>query len=142
MAARRANSPFRRQLHEFLSPVSNKRTDAYGGSLENRLRLCLEIIEITRATLPKHKPVFLRISASDLSPGGEKDESGEWASWGIEQSKVLLARAVELGVALLDVSSSGNDNKQQINVKPGYQVPFAEQLRDSLTDENRIPISA
>ncbi|ORY58334.1 hypothetical protein BCR35DRAFT_283785 [Leucosporidium creatinivorum] len=129
-------------LHEFLSPISNKRTDKYGGSLENRLRLAMEVIEITRSTLPAEKPVFVRISATDNSPEGEKNEQGEYISWGIEQSKIYLAEASKRGVAFLDASSSGNDHKQKIKLGPGYQVPFAEQLRASLTNENRIPISA
>lgn len=129
-------------LHEFLSPISNKRTDKYGGSLENRLRLAMEVIDITRSTLPKEKPVFVRISATDNSPDGEKNEHGEYISWGLEQAKVYLAEAIKRGVALLDASSSGNDPKQKIKLGPGYQVPFAEELRASLTDENRIPISA
>ena len=76
----------------------------------------LEVIDITRETLSKNKDVYIRISASDCSPQGEKDEAGEWVSWGIEQSKVLLAEAIKRGVALMDVSSMGNDSKQQIKV--------------------------
>lgn len=106
------------------------------------MRLALELAEISRETLPKEKALFARISASDLSPSGETDAEGNFISWGIEQSKVLLAELSKRGVSLLDCSSSGNDNKQQIEVKPGYQVPFAEQLRKSLNDQNRIPISA
>lgn len=122
-----ADALSRPQLHEFLSPISNKRTDKYGGSLENRLRLTLEIIDITRATLSPEKPVFIRISASDNSPNGEKNEQGEFVSWGIEQSKVLLAEAVKRGVSMLDASSSGNDSTQVIKLGPGYQVctPFS-----------------
>ncbi|KAK4705937.1 translation initiation factor 4E, partial [Phenoliferia sp. Uapishka_3] len=130
-------------LHNFLSPLSNHRTDKYGGSLENRLRLPLELIEITRATLPAHKPVFIRISATDWHAAGEKDAAtGEYISWGLEQSAVLLQEAIKRGVDLMDVSSGGNDVKQQIKVGPGYQVPFAEQLRAGLKPEARIPISS
>lgn len=75
-------------IHNFLSPVSNKRTDQYGGSLENRMRLPLEILRIMRETLPKEKSLWMRISASDWWPEGEKDDQGEFISWGIEQSKV------------------------------------------------------
>lgn len=130
-------------LHEFLSPLSNHRKDQYGGSLENRMRLALEIVKITRDTLSADKEVFVRISATDNHVKGEKDEqSGEWISWGIEQSKVLLSECIRLGVSLLDTSTSGNDSKQSINVSPGYQVPFADQLRKSMDGKQRIPISA
>lgn len=129
-------------LHEFLSPVSNKRTDKYGGSLENRMRLGLEIVSIVRANLPAHKPLFLRISATDWHPAGETNEAGEYISWGIEQSKVYVSEAIKRGIDLLDVSSGGNDTNQKITIGPGYQVPFAEELKKSLTDENRIPVSS
>ncbi|KAM0751775.1 FMN-linked oxidoreductase [Meredithblackwellia eburnea MCA 4105] len=129
--------------HEFLSPLSNKRTDKYGGSLENRMRLALEIAEIARATLPAHKPLFVRISATDWHAAGEKDAtSGEYISWGVEQSKVFLQELIARGIDLMDVSSGGNDVEQKIAVGPGYQVPFAEQLRASLKPESRIPISS
>ncbi|KAI5477400.1 hypothetical protein MNV49_006390 [Pseudohyphozyma bogoriensis] len=129
-------------LHNFLSPLSNHRTDKYGGSLENRLRLPLEIIELTRQILPSSIPLFLRISATDWHPAGEKNEAGEWISWGPEQSEVYLKEAIKKGIALMDVSSGGNDVNQKITVGPGYQVPFAEKLRASLSDEERIPISS
>lgn len=125
---------------------------------ENRLRLPLEIIKISRARWPSHKPLFIRISATDWHAAGEKNEKGEYISWGIEQSKILLAKAVELGVDLMDVSSGGNDSDQKISVGPGYQVrlavvlvgakliglgqvAFATALKNSLTKEANIPIS-
>lgn len=86
------------------------------------MRLALEIVEITRATLPADKPVFMRISATDNHIHGEKNEQGEYISWGLEQSKVLLAEVSKRGVDLLDVSSSGNDVNQKIKGGPGYQV--------------------
>lgn len=91
------------------------------------MRLALEIVEISRANLPTHKPLFIRISATDWHAAGEKDEkTGEWISWGVEQSAVLLQEAIKRGVDMIDVSSGGNDAKQQIKIGPGYQVglPF------------------
>ncbi|GAA5894678.1 NADH:flavin oxidoreductase/NADH oxidase [Sporobolomyces salmoneus] len=125
-------------IHNFLSPVSNKRTDKYGGSLENRMRLPLEIVDITRANWPKDKALFVRLSASDWYPDGEKNEQGEYISWGIEQSKVFLKEVEKRGVDLLDASSGGLTPKQKIDVGPNYQVPFAEALKEITS----IPISA
>lgn len=96
-------------LHNFLSPLSNHRTDIYGGSLENRMRLPLELVEISRAHLPKEKPLFIRISATDWHAAGERDANGDYLSWGVEQSKIFLAECVKRGVDLMDVSSGGND---------------------------------
>ncbi|BGP13150.1 hypothetical protein JCM10213_000272 [Rhodosporidiobolus nylandii] len=131
-------------IHNFLSPVSNHRKDKYGGSLENRMRYPLEIIALVRKHWPSHKPLFLRISASDWHPKGEaKDpETGDNASWGIEQSKVYVKEAIKLGVDLVDVSSGGNTPEQQISIGPGYQVPFAEEIKQSLSKEETIPISS
>ncbi len=106
-------------LHEFLSPLSNTRTDEYGGSFENRARLLCEVIEAVRAVWPDTLPLFVRISATDWVDGG----------WDIEQS-VALARAIApLGVDLIDCSTGGNVAKVRIPVGPGYQVPFAERVR-------------
>jgi 2,4-dienoyl-CoA reductase-like NADH-dependent reductase (Old Yellow Enzyme family) len=106
-------------LHEFLSPLSNSRTDAYGGSFDNRVRLCLEVVDAVRAEWPESLPVFVRISATDWVEGG----------WDIEQS-VALARLLKArGVDLIDCSSGGNVARATIPVGPGYQVPFAEQVR-------------
>ena len=106
-------------LHEFLSPLSNTRTDDYGGSFDNRTRLCLEVVDAVRAVWPDHLPVFVRISATDWVPGG----------WDIEQS-VELARRLKLrGIDLIDCSSGGNVASAKIPVGPGYQVPFAERIR-------------
>ncbi|KAK4050543.1 NADH-dependent flavin oxidoreductase [Microbotryomycetes sp. JL221] len=128
-------------LHEFLSPLANKRTDKYGGSLENRLRLVLEIVDITRSTLSPGKLVWIRISGTDHHEQGEKDTNGEWISWGIEQSKVLLREVAQRGVSLLDASSGGLDVHQKITVGPGYQVPLAQALKQSLRPEDTITIS-
>jgi 2,4-dienoyl-CoA reductase-like NADH-dependent reductase (Old Yellow Enzyme family) len=106
-------------LHEFLSPLSNRRTDAYGGSFENRTRLVREIIERVRDVWPESLPLFLRISATDWTEGG----------WDIEQSVALARMVAPLGVDLIDCSSGGNVPKVRIPTGPGYQVPFAERVR-------------
>jgi 2,4-dienoyl-CoA reductase-like NADH-dependent reductase (Old Yellow Enzyme family) len=105
--------------HEFLSPLSNKRTDLYGGALENRMRFSLEVVDAVRAVWPERLPLFLRISASDWTEGG----------WTADDS-VALAKAVKgRGVDLIDCSSGGNVPRAAITVKPGYQVPFAAKIR-------------
>lgn len=107
-------------LHEFLSPLSNHRTDAYGGSLENRARLCLEVVHAVRAVWPDTLPLFVRISATDWTEGGwTPDESVQLARW--------LKSA---GVDLVDVSTGGNVNGAKIPIGPGYQVPFAQTVRN------------
>jgi 2,4-dienoyl-CoA reductase-like NADH-dependent reductase (Old Yellow Enzyme family) len=106
-------------IHEFLSPFSNTRSDEYGGSFENRIRLCLEITQAIRQVWPDSLPVFLRLSATDWQPGG----------WDIEQSVELARRVAALGVDLIDCSSGGNLASVSIPVGPGYQVPFAERIR-------------
>ena len=112
--------------HEFLSPLSNHRTDEYGGSLTNRARFPLEIIRAVRAAFPQHLPVWVRISATDwVSPSQTTPDSG----WSIDDT-VAFARLVKAeGVDLLDVSSGGNDPRQQIPLGPGYQVAFADRIR-------------
>ncbi|HEY8346643.1 MAG TPA: NADPH dehydrogenase NamA [Symbiobacteriaceae bacterium] len=107
-------------IHEFLSPLSNHRTDEYGGSLENRARLLKRVWEAVRAAFPADRPVWVRISATDWVEGG----------WDIEQSVALCHMMKEWGVDLVDVSSGGNSPLQHIpNIGPGYQVPFAERIR-------------
>ena len=106
-------------LHEFLSPLSNHRQDEYGGSLENRIRFLTEVVEAVRGEWPAGNPLFVRISASDWVDGG----------WNIEDSVKLAVRLKELTVDLIDCSSGGNSPLQQIPVGPGYQVPFARQIR-------------
>ncbi|CAE7233526.1 unnamed protein product, partial [Rhizoctonia solani] len=118
-------------IHSFYSPISNKRTDEYGGSLENRLRFPLEVIRTVRAIW--NKPLFFRISGSEYA-GPEKDANGDWVSWGIEQSVELARRLKEEGIDLLDVSSGGNYVNQQIPRAPGYQLPFAEQIKKEIPE--------
>ena len=106
-------------LHEFLSPLSNQRTDEYGGSLANRARLLLDVVAATRAVWPAGLPLFVRISATDWAPGGwTADESVQLAGW-------LQTR----GVDLLDCSTGGNVPQASIPVGPGYQVEFAARIR-------------
>jgi 2,4-dienoyl-CoA reductase-like NADH-dependent reductase (Old Yellow Enzyme family) len=107
-------------LHEFLSPLSNQRTDSYGGSLENRMRLVLRVAERIRKLVPKELPVFARISATDWVEGG----------WDADQSVVLSRRLKDLGVDLIDVSSGGLAPRARIPVGKGYQVPLARKIRD------------
>lgn len=107
-------------LHEFLSPLSNRRIDRYGESLENRMRLTLEVAEKIRGIVPAELPVFVRISATDWAEGG----------WDIEQSIVLSRHLKELGIDLIDVSSGALTPKARIPVGKGYQVPFARRIRD------------
>jgi 2,4-dienoyl-CoA reductase-like NADH-dependent reductase (Old Yellow Enzyme family) len=106
-------------IHEFYSPLVNTRTDAYGGSYDNRVRLCLEVVDAVRGVWPGRLPVFVRISASDWKEGG----------WDLEQSVELARRLRDRGVDLVDCSSGGAVHDQQITVGPGYQVPFAERIR-------------
>jgi 2,4-dienoyl-CoA reductase-like NADH-dependent reductase (Old Yellow Enzyme family) len=107
-------------LHEFLSPLSNRRTDHYGGSLENRMRLVLRVAEHLRALMPENLPLFVRISATDWAEGG----------WDIEQSVELCKRLKTLGVDLIDVSSGALVPTARIPVAKGYQVPFARRIRE------------
>ncbi|KAF8704531.1 NADH flavin oxidoreductase, partial [Rhizoctonia solani] len=116
-------------IHSFYSPISNKRTDDYGGSLPNRLRLALEITRAIRKVWDK--PLLFRLSATDWAKE-EKDENGEWVSWGIQQSIELSKLLSKEGVDLIDVSSGGNHVGQQIPIGPGYQVPFAKQIKEAI----------
>ncbi len=107
-------------LHAFLSPLSNHRTDEYGGSLHNRMRLLLQVVGAIREVWPERLPLFLRISATDWAEQG---------GWSLDDS-IELARAVQpLGVDLIDVSSGGTLAKVRIPVAPGFQVPFAARIR-------------
>ena len=106
-------------IHEFLSPLSNLRTDAYGGSLENRMRFPLEVCAAVRNAWPARLPVMLRISASDWMTGG----------WDVAQSIEFCTRAKALGIDLIDVSSGGNIADAKMTIRPGYQVPFARAIR-------------
>lgn len=107
-------------LHSWLSPLSNTRSDSHGGSLENRMRFPLRVVERVRKAWDG--PLFVRISASDFAEGPEKDSNGTWKSWGIEQSKIFVGELQKLGVDLVDVSAGGNWEKQKFPLGPGYQV--------------------
>ncbi|KAF8807812.1 NADH:flavin oxidoreductase/NADH oxidase [Phlegmacium glaucopus] len=121
-------------IHSFLSPLSNTRSDENGGEpLQNRLRFPLRLIRACREAWSE-KPLFVRISASDWADGPEKDEQGIWKQWGIDQSTVLVGKLREVGVDLIDCSSGGNWFHQNIAVKPGYQVHFAEALKKAHPD--------
>lgn len=106
-------------LHEFLSPLSNHRHDDYGGSLENRMRLTIRTAISVRKAMPDELPLFVRISATDWADGG----------WDLEQSIELARRLREAGVDLVDCSSGGAVLGAKVEVGPGYQVPFAREIR-------------
>ena len=107
-------------LHQFLSPLSNRRVDAYGGSLENRMRLPLELIAAVRAVIPGVMPLFVRISATDWVDGG----------WDLDQSVLFAREMAKLGVDLVDVSSGALVPYAHIPAAPGFQVPFAAAIRE------------
>ena len=114
-------------LHQFLSPLSNHREDEYGGSLENRMRLVLEVASAVRDVWPDHLPLFVRISATDwVEEGG----------WDVPQSVALCRKLKEIGVDLIDVSSGGLIPGTKIITGPGYQIPFAEAVGQSV----QIPV--
>jgi 2,4-dienoyl-CoA reductase-like NADH-dependent reductase (Old Yellow Enzyme family) len=106
-------------LHQFYSPLSNRRVDEYGGSLENRTRIVREVVEAVRRNWPDQLPVFLRISTTDWTDGG----------WTVEDSVALAKSAKALGVDLIDCSSGGSVPHLRIPTGPGYQVPLAERVR-------------
>ncbi len=106
-------------LHEFLSPLSNRRNDEYGGSLENRMRFPLEVFDAVRAVFPPERPVSIRVSGTDWAPGG----------WDLEQT-VEFAKALQArGCSAVHVSSGGLTPSQQIPLGPGYQVPLARAVK-------------
>jgi 2,4-dienoyl-CoA reductase-like NADH-dependent reductase (Old Yellow Enzyme family) len=106
-------------LHEFLSPLSNRRTDGYGGPLENRMRLPLRVAEKVRRRWPESLPLFVRISCTDWVEGG----------WDLEQSIALCLRLKQIGVDLIDCSSAALVPQARVPAGPGFQVPFAESIR-------------
>jgi 2,4-dienoyl-CoA reductase-like NADH-dependent reductase (Old Yellow Enzyme family) len=108
-------------LHEFMSPLSNLRTDEYGGSFENRIRLTLEVLEAVQSEWPESLPLFVRISASDWADGG----------WDIEESVQLAKVLKEKGVDLIDVSSGGGVSPNRC-VRTHYQVPLPKELKKKL----------
>jgi 2,4-dienoyl-CoA reductase-like NADH-dependent reductase (Old Yellow Enzyme family) len=106
-------------IHEFYSPLSNKRTDEYGGKFENRIRLLLEVIEAVQTVWPADFPLFVRLSASDWTKGG----------WDLTDTVELCRILHEKGVDLVDCSSGGNIMNAKIPVAPGYQIQFSEEIR-------------
>jgi 2,4-dienoyl-CoA reductase-like NADH-dependent reductase (Old Yellow Enzyme family) len=116
-------------LHEFLSPLANHRRDEYGGSIENRLRLTLEVFDAVRAVVPADKPVGVRVSATDWVDGG----------WELEQTIALSRELRRRGVDWIDVSSGGLSALQTIPLAPGYQVPFAQAIK-AATGVNTIAV--
>ena len=107
-------------IHEFLSPLTNLRADGYGGDLAGRSRLLLEVVGAVRSSWPTGKPVFVRLSATDWADGG----------WSLEETVEVARMLAGSGVDLVDVSSGGNVPWQQVEVAPGYQVPFARAVRE------------
>ncbi|OGM47439.1 NADH oxidase [Aspergillus bombycis] len=122
-------------LHQFLSPVSNRRTDEYGGSFENRVRVVLEIVDEIRAVIPATMPLLVRISATDWFEFGLEDEFPE--SWTLDQSVQLAPLLADHGVDLVDVSSGGVHAKSAIAIKPtpAYQVHFAQRIKEAVGDK-------
>lgn len=106
-------------LHEFLSPISNRRTDEYGGTFENRTRFVLQVVDAVREVWPGTLPLFMRLSATDWTDGG----------WDIEQSVQFSRMLATRGIDLVDASSGGNVAGATVPVGPGYQVQFAERIR-------------
>ena len=117
-------------ISSFFSPAVNKRTDKYGGSFENRIRLGLELVDSTRALIPKDMPLFVRISATDWLDTNPAWKGGE--SWtnkdSIELAKILSTR----GVDVIDVSSGGNHSEQKVHGGPGYQAGFAKEIKKAV----------
>ncbi|HET9097434.1 MAG TPA: NADH:flavin oxidoreductase/NADH oxidase [Candidatus Baltobacteraceae bacterium] len=107
-------------LHEFLSPITNRRGDSYGGSFENRTRIVREVVQAVREQMPAELPLFVRVSASDWVEGG----------WTVEDSAALARDLKPLGVDLIDASSGGIVPNAKIALGPGYQVPFARRIRE------------
>ncbi len=108
-------------VHQFLSPLSNRRSDGYGGDFEGRSRLLAEIVTAVREVWPQHKPLFVRFSGTDWTEGG----------WSIEDTEAAAALVGRLGADLIDVSSGGNVTRADIPVGPGYQVPLARAVRSA-----------
>jgi NADPH2 dehydrogenase len=108
-------------LHQFLSPIANKRTDQYGGSLQNRMRYPLEVFDAIREVFPASKPVGIKVSATDWIEGG----------WDLTQSIEYAKELKKRGLDWIDVSSGGVSPLQKIPLSPGYQVPFAQAVREA-----------
>jgi NADPH2 dehydrogenase len=108
-------------MHQFLSPISNRRSDQYGGSLANRMRFPIEVFEAVRAAFPSHKPIGAKVSASDWVEGG----------WDVEQTIAFVNELKRLGLDWVDVSSGGVSPLQKIPLSAGYQVPFAQAIKEA-----------
>lgn len=106
-------------VHQFLSPLSNQRTDSYGGSFENRIHLLLEIVDAVRSVWPSNLPLFVRLSATDWAEGG----------WNIDESVKLASILKHKGVDLIDTSAGGMVHNAKVTADPGFMVPYAEQIR-------------
>lgn len=116
-------------IHQFLSPHSNHRRDAYGGPLENRMRFALDIAEAVRRNWPEQLPMFFRVSATDWLAGDTDDHRPGWT---VPDTIELVRRLQHLGVDLIDVSSGGSAPDAKIPVAPGYQVPFSARIRQEI----------
>ncbi|KAI1193532.1 hypothetical protein F5X97DRAFT_34535 [Nemania serpens] len=125
-------------LHSFLSPISNQRTDQYGGSFENRTRFLLEVVEAVREAVPQDMPVFVRISGTDWFEFDTSADNLFPESWTVAQSAQLSILLAEKGVDLVDVSSGGAHPaapKSLIQSGPGYQAPFAQEIKKAVGDK-------
>lgn len=124
-------------LHQFLSPVSNQRTDEYGGSFENRTRLLLQLVELIRSVIPETTPLFIRISATDWFEFDSTLKAEFPDSWTVAQATQLALLLADRGVDLVDVSSGGIHAKSAIAIKPGpaYQVHFAQEIKNVVGDK-------
>jgi 2,4-dienoyl-CoA reductase-like NADH-dependent reductase (Old Yellow Enzyme family) len=122
-------------LMSFLSPATNNRTDEYGGSFENRIRLSMEIAKLTREKVPDDLPVFLRVSATDWLEEVMPDQP----SWRVEDTVRFAKALADSGnVDVLDISSGGNHHKQHIHAKPAFQAPFAIQVKEAVGDRLKV----
>ncbi|MCV2393127.1 NADH:flavin oxidoreductase/NADH oxidase [Actinotalea sp. M2MS4P-6] len=115
-------------LHQFLSPLTNHRTDAWGGDLAGRSRLLLDVVDAVRSVWPQGKPVLVRISATDWVDGGLD----------LDETERVAQSLADRGVDLVDVSSGGNSPDQQLSPSPGYQVPFATRIKEA----SGLPVAA
>lgn len=123
-------------IHSFLSPVSNQRTDAYGGNFEKRTKLAVELVEETRAIIPKDMPLFFRVSATDwLEEASEIPES-----WTVDDTVKLAGILADKGLDVLDVSSGGNHPAQHPHAGPAYQAPFAIKVKKAVGDKLAVSV--
>lgn len=122
-------------LMSFVSPAVNHRTDEYGGSFENRIRLTMEIAKLTRENVPDDMPVFLRISATDWLEESMPDEP----SWRVEDTVRLAKALADSGnIDVMDISSGGNHSKQHIHARPAFQAPFAIKVKEAVGDKLKV----